>query len=370
MGEEPWSDSVAARKPGWNARFNTWYRQNIVLYFVCLMVFVTALPIFISIPYGYDQALRAALIPALLFSAGTALVIGAAAAMIWAILAGRNRLAILAALVVAASTSILFLAFGTTSADVSDSAKTLIVMRLIIAAPALCASIALVIQALTKQRWWLVVMAAAIALLASATLYIAFVQYQNSVNLDSAIVYGDKATKYVRAKEYDAAIVTYSDAIRLQPYDTNYYDYQARAYEAKGDYDSAIADYNAIIGFAPSRDYDFIRGSAYASVGSAYSTTLRYNQAITAYSQAISYASGEVDNYVSRGDLYLKLGQKDKAIADYQAALAHDGVPTSDGSGGKYWSYLTPTDRNRIEQALKGLGVTPPEATPSPTPHH
>jgi tetratricopeptide (TPR) repeat protein len=367
MSEELRSDRVAAPKQGWYARLNGWYRQNKVLYFICLMAFYTALSLFLG---GiYDQVLRATLGPALLFGAGAALVIGAAAALIWAILVGRNLLVILAAVAVAASTSLLFFVFAPTSAPYfPDSGKDLMMLRLVMAAPALCASIALLIQALPKRQWWVVMVTATIALLAAASLYMAFVQYQNSVNLDRSLDYSNQAAKYVQAKEYDAAIVVYSDAIRLQPYDDSYYDDQASVYEAKGDYDSAIANYDAIIGFAPSRDYDFTRSRAYASIGSVYSTTLRYNQAITAYSQSISYGV-EVSSYASRGDIYLKLGQKDKAIADYQAALAHDGVPTTVGSSGTYWSYLTPADRSRIEQTLKDLGVAPAVATPSPTPH-
>ncbi len=370
MSEELRSDPVVAPKQGWNARFNAWSRQNFVLYFICLMVFNTTIYFLIATLYGYDPSLRAALGPALLFGAGVTLVIGSAAALIWAILAGRNLFAFLAALAVAVSTSLLFLVSVPNPAEyLSDSSNSLMVLRLAIAAPALFASIALLIQALPKQHWWLVLLTAIIAFLAAAGLYLAFVQYQNSVNLDRSFDYSTLATKYMQEKEYDAAIFVYSDAIRIRPYDVNTYDDQASAYQAIGDYDNAIADYNAIIGFVPSRDQDYTRYRAYASIGSVYSTTLRYSQAITAYSQSISYVPTDVDSYISRGDIYLKLGQKDKAIADYQAALACGGVPTTGGSIGTCGSYGPPAARDRLKQKLKDLGVAPAVATPSPTPH-
>lgn len=55
--------------------------------------------------------------------------------------------------------------------------------------------------------------------------------------------YFDQGDTYLKAREYDQAIIQYDQAIKQEPQFHDVYSQRALAYLGKGDYDSAIADY-------------------------------------------------------------------------------------------------------------------------------
>lgn len=62
-------------------------------------------------------------------------------------------------------------------------------------------------------------------------------------------------------KDYDKAIRDYSEAIRLNPKDTYYYDSRANCWSAMKEYDKAISDYEEAIRLNPN---SFITYNSYA----------------------------------------------------------------------------------------------------------
>ena len=83
------------------------------------------------------------------------------------------------------------------------------------------------------------------------------------------------------------------------------------------------------------------KAAAYHHRGFAYENKGWYRQAIADYTQAIALKADNAGAYVNRAAAYENIGLPDEAIADYRAALNLN--PTLD----------TPRD------ALKRLGVTP-----------
>ena len=70
----------------------------------------------------------------------------------------------------------------------------------------------------------------------------------------------------------------------------------------------------------------------------------KIEDAIADYSTAIELDSGYRDAYANRAVLYDHKGEKERAIADYRAALAKN---------------PSPEDRKDLEAALKRLGAAP-----------
>lgn len=97
--------------------------------------------------------------------------------------------------------------------------------------------------------------------------------------------------------------------------------YQKRANESvvKGEYDSAVSDFNEAIKLNP-KDV-----SVYLSRGRAYSNKKDYDLAIEDYNKVIELNPKEAMAYFNRGESYEKKGNALQAIGDYQKVLELDG---------------------------------------------
>jgi tetratricopeptide (TPR) repeat protein len=95
------------------------------------------------------------------------------------------------------------------------------------------------------------------------------------------------------------------------------------AYDAKGLHDQALADYTKVIALNP--DY----GGGYNGRAWVYHEKGQNAQALPDAIRAVALAPLPA-HFETRGEIYEKLGQRDKAVADYRAALRLD--PKDDGA--------------------------------------
>jgi lipoprotein NlpI len=134
-----------------------------------------------------------------------------------------------------------------------------------------------------------------------------------------AWAYYNRGNAYQAKGEYDRAIADYAQAIQLDPKDAlAYYNNRGLAYRAKGEYDRAIADYTQAIQLEPKY------ALAYNSRGYAYHAKGEYDRAIADYNQAIQLDPKYALAYNSRGLAYRAKGDNDRAIADYTQAIQLD----------------------------------------------
>jgi tetratricopeptide (TPR) repeat protein len=137
--------------------------------------------------------------------------------------------------------------------------------------------------------------------------------------------YLDRGTAYARLEDHDRAIADFSMVIRVDKAadQTRVYralQYRADSYKEKKDYDRAIADYSEDIRLRPStHESRFYRAMIY------HYDKGEHARAIADLNEAIRLAAGINETYLElRGDSYESLGQTDKALADFRAALASD----------------------------------------------
>ena len=97
--------------------------------------------------------------------------------------------------------------------------------------------------------------------------------------------------------------------------------YQKRANESvvKGEYDSAVSDYNEAIKLNP-KD-----ATVYLNRGRAYLNKKNYDLAIEDYNKVIELSPSEAMAYFNRGESYEKKGNALQAIGDYQKVVELDG---------------------------------------------
>lgn len=168
-------------------------------------------------------------------------------------------------------------------------------------------------------------------------------------------------------KDYEGAIIEYTNAIKSNPAISDLYNKRGMAKDSKMDFQGAIDDYTNALDVAKSfrqernrrDDYYFNRGSArylisdYANAVIDFTESLRagsddyytfflrarckeeltdYQGAIDDYTKSIDEYWKNPDSYLHRGMIYYKLNQKDKACSDWSkagelgAATAYDKI--------------------------------------------
>jgi tetratricopeptide (TPR) repeat protein len=116
-------------------------------------------------------------------------------------------------------------------------------------------------------------------------------------------------------RDYGHAVADYSEAIRLDPDNSEAWSLRGHAYLSKGDTDHAIADYSKAIQLKPGSYVLALRCEALAITG-------QLQEALADCNAAVRLSSIEAPQRIHRGTVYLKLGQLDAAIADYDWVLA------------------------------------------------
>src|SRR5262245_28235004 len=117
---------------------------------------------------------------------------------------------------------------------------------------------------------------------------------------------------YVFQKDFDRALADFDAAIRNNPKLAAAYYYRG-AIQMGRDPKHALADINKAISLNP-RDPDYFRERS-----SLYAKRKEYPRAIADLTTAIGLAKKPTREYFLRGAAYEDIGQRDKAIADFQA---------------------------------------------------
>jgi tetratricopeptide (TPR) repeat protein len=154
------------------------------------------------------------------------------------------------------------------------------------------------------------------AAIAGYNLLIEVLVKQQGTGSQLSATYFLRGRAYQQKGEYDQAIADFDQAITLKPDDAGTYSSRGDAYRKKGEYDRAIADYDQALALEP--DY----AEAYYGRGLTYSLNGEYDRAIKDFDQALALKPGYAEAYYGRGLTYRLKGEHDHAIADFDQALA------------------------------------------------
>jgi lipoprotein NlpI len=169
-----------------------------------------------------------------------------------------------------------------------------------------------------------------------------------------AVSYYNRGLAYNAKGDSDRAIADYNEAIRLDPKDAAAYNSRSIAYNAKGDFDRAIADYNQAIQLDPNAARYFNRGYSYNAKGD-------FDRAIADYNEAIRLDPKDAAAYNSRGIAYNAKGDFDRAIADYNQAVRLD--PNAARYYNRGYSYNAKGDFDRaIADLNEAIRLDPKDA--------
>jgi lipoprotein NlpI len=135
---------------------------------------------------------------------------------------------------------------------------------------------------------------------------------------DLSKTYYSRGITYDAKGDNDRAIADFDQVIRLDPKDVDAYFNRGKAYHGKGDDDLAIADYNQAIRLEPKADRVFFaRGLAYFAKGDNHN-------AIADYTKFLQLDPKSAEGYLTRGVVNLYAGYQPQALADLYQAIALD----------------------------------------------
>lgn len=133
--------------------------------------------------------------------------------------------------------------------------------------------------------------------------------------VDDYLANGDS---FYQEQNYDSAINSYSEALKLDSNNAVAYVKRGDTYESKKDYDHAIADFNQALKLDP-KNVD-----AFVSRGDAFENEKDYDRAIAEYNQALKLNPKNVRAYNNRGIAFYYKQDYDRAMTDYNQALRLD----------------------------------------------
>jgi tetratricopeptide (TPR) repeat protein len=126
----------------------------------------------------------------------------------------------------------------------------------------------------------------------------------------------DDAQRLMSAGHYARAIDGFTRTLSIWPQMANAYVERGLAHHFMGEDPQALADLDRALGLDPNLS------AAYAARGSISRDHGDVSRAMAEYSRSIE-TSPNVEAFFERGQLYEKLGEHQKAIADYDQAIAY-----------------------------------------------
>src|SRR5579883_2261686 len=162
---------------------------------------------------------------------------------------------------------------------------------------------------------WRVVVGAILALTVIAGMVFSLVHGQKGKKRDRHLSQG---LELFQQKDYEQALVEYTEAIRLDPACAVAYANRASIYFNQGELDKAINDCDRAL------ELDAKLMLAYANRAGAYLNKGELDAAIDDCSRALELSPQSSLAYANRGAAYFNKGDFDRAIADCSQAVAND----------------------------------------------
>ncbi|MEI2582746.1 tetratricopeptide repeat protein [Scytonema sp. PRP1] len=121
-------------------------------------------------------------------------------------------------------------------------------------------------------------------------------------------------------RDSQAAVSSFTEAIRLNPKAEKPYYHRANAYSKLGNYKAAVADYTEVIRQNTGRLG--LSSVAYWNRARAYEKLGEKQKAISDWTQVISKSDSSAETYFFRGNMYRDLANKENAISEAQRRYA------------------------------------------------
>ena len=143
--------------------------------------------------------------------------------------------------------------------------------------------------------------------------------YDRAVDLgvEDAGLFAGRAGRRNAKKDYAGARSDLNRALEMEPKNERYLADRARTLESLELWEKALVDRNVLIEINPN-------SSQYVSRGDLFLHLKNGEKAIADFDQAVALSPEDADYYIDRARAHRVLGEKEKAVADYEKARAID----------------------------------------------
>jgi len=124
-----------------------------------------------------------------------------------------------------------------------------------------------------------------------------------------------EGNKLFDKKNYQDAILKYTEALKLNPNSSAAYYNRGITYQNLKNYSKAIEDYNEAIKFSGSNL------DAYNNLGTIYTNLKKYDEAVATFSKIISLKSDYATAYLNRGAVFYYLKNYSQSLKDFNKAI-------------------------------------------------
>jgi tetratricopeptide (TPR) repeat protein len=134
----------------------------------------------------------------------------------------------------------------------------------------------------------------------------------------------NRAFTYEKLEKYEEALADFTQAIKLDSLNNNYYRYRAGCYDDLNDYNNSQMDWTMAINLAPKDEFDYLN---YEFRAYSYMKNKKYDLAIADFTFIIKSDSANYHNgddpywYNIRGRMYLEMKEYNTAIKDFSKSL-------------------------------------------------
>lgn len=152
--------------------------------------------------------------------------------------------------------------------------------------------------------------------------------------------YANRAGAYQTKGDWDHAVADFGKALELDPKSAVILSSRGAAYRGKGDFDHALADYDAAIAAQPKDS------AAHVGRGGVYYVKGDYDRALADYDEAVKLAPKNAAAYVSRAIAWRQKGDAARELADLDEAVKLDSHSAAALTArGAYYQSLKDYDR-------------------------
>jgi len=134
-----------------------------------------------------------------------------------------------------------------------------------------------------------------------------------TLNISDSYLY--RGLAYEAKEQFDKAIADFSKAIEINPNSEKAYDSRGNMYLLKGQADQAIADYSKVIALNPKNS------EAYINRARGFQSERQFDQAIADYSKIVELNPKNSKAFFYRGLAYASQAKLDLAIVDFKMTV-------------------------------------------------
>ena len=131
----------------------------------------------------------------------------------------------------------------------------------------------------------------------------------------STSLYNLQGASYAALKKYSAAIKSYDQAIKTDPFYADAHLNKGSALQESGEFDAAIASYNKTLFINPQHPFAFF------NMGNALTAKGELDLAVKSYRNALKITPKNANIYFNMGNAFKEQGELDKALDSYREAL-------------------------------------------------